>query len=181
MKVKNVNKSSINTKAQIKKAFVELIHEKKRIHDISVSELVRKVGINRSTFYTHYSDLFSVAADIESEVSKAVLDVETETKEDALNYIEYVCKTFYAHRQMYQLLLTSYESLKFLAKLRQEVYGKLLTVYEKYSEDRLISFRLAMFMDGMADQLIRYFKNKSAYDYDELTKNFVYCASKLFD
>ena len=49
------------TKAAIKEAFFEL-RRKKPIEKITVTELSRLAGINKATFYLHYSDIYSLAA-----------------------------------------------------------------------------------------------------------------------
>lgn len=180
MKVKNRNRSSLATRAQIKEAFVELMHEKKRISSISVSEIVKKVGINRTTFYTHYNDLYAVVADIESDVGKAVLEKDIDSKEEIPGYLEFVCDTFYENGKEYHMLLSSYESRYYLSRLRKDVCKKLLNVYRKYSDDELIEFKLEMFTDGMAEQLIRFFRSKSRYEFEELKKDLVTCALQLF-
>lgn len=179
MRVRDLNKSSINTKAQIKSAFVELMHEKKMINSVSVSELVQRIGINRTTFYTHYPDLYSVAKDIAEEVSTAALEMEIETKEDVPKYIETMFNNLYKNRNMYHLLLSSRESMYYLDKIRKEVCQKLLKVYEKYTDDQMVRFKLEVFTDGLEEQLVKYFKGKSDYDYDELKRNFISLALEL--
>lgn len=180
MRVKGVNKSSVGTRTKIKKAFVELLHEKKKLAEISVSELVRRVDINRSTFYAHYTDLGAVAAEIESDVTRAALDYELKTKEDVLAYIGSICTHFYENREMYSMLLSSRESMHSLAKLRKMICDKLLAVYRKNSSDAMIGFKLELLTDGMAEQFIRYFRGKSSYAFEELRDNFIRCADQLF-
>lgn len=50
---------------------MELV-ENNEISKISVSELASKALVNRSTFYLHYTDVQSVAADIENEISERI-------------------------------------------------------------------------------------------------------------
>ena len=59
MNVKN-NKRRKESQEKIEKAFVELlqIHE---IKDITVSDLIKMTGLNRSTFYANYMDIFDLA------------------------------------------------------------------------------------------------------------------------
>lgn len=180
MLVKGINKSSVNTKAKIKKAFVELMYEKKRIADISVSELTRRIDINRSTFYMHYTDLLAVSSDIENDVSKVTLDYAVETKEDVSRYIEAICDHFYENREIYSMLLSTRESMHSLARQRRIICDKLLRVYQKYSSDGLLVFKLELLTDGMAEQFIRYFRGKSEYSFKTIRKNFVECATQLF-
>ena len=47
------------TKAQLRAGLAKLMQEKS-IKEITVKELVEEVDINRSTFYLHYSDIYTV-------------------------------------------------------------------------------------------------------------------------
>lgn len=55
------------TKVNLKKAFWDL-YEKKRLEKITVAEICKKAGYNRSTFYDYYSDIFEVLDEIEEEL-----------------------------------------------------------------------------------------------------------------
>lgn len=66
-----IDKRIIKTRTSIKNAFMELV-ETTEISKISVSELAAKALVNRSTFYLHYTDVQSVANDIESEISERI-------------------------------------------------------------------------------------------------------------
>lgn len=63
MKVQFLNSSSLKTRELIKKAFAELLNEKKHLDKVTVTELVKKANITRSTFYTHYDNIYDVAQD----------------------------------------------------------------------------------------------------------------------
>ena len=63
MKVQCLNSSSIKTRNLIKKTFAELINEKKQLNKITVTELVKRAQLTRSTFYTHYDNIYEVAKD----------------------------------------------------------------------------------------------------------------------
>lgn len=53
------NQKFQSTHKAIMEALLELLHEK-NIQQVTVSELCRKVGINRSTFYLHFLDVYDV-------------------------------------------------------------------------------------------------------------------------
>lgn len=55
------------TKMLIRKAFLSLL-EKKPIQSISVKELCEEAGLNRGTFYSHYSDIYKLKEDIEEDM-----------------------------------------------------------------------------------------------------------------
>ena len=67
MKVQGLNSSSKKTRNLIKTTFAELMQEKKELNKITVTELVKRADITRSTFYTHYDDIYEVAKDYELE------------------------------------------------------------------------------------------------------------------
>ena len=67
MKVQCLNASSRKTRKLIKTVFAELMQEKKKLSKIKVTELVKRADITRSTFYTHYDDIYEVAKDYELE------------------------------------------------------------------------------------------------------------------
>ncbi|HCD69710.1 MAG TPA: hypothetical protein DEQ68_03700 [Ruminococcaceae bacterium] len=57
----------VRTKKAIKTAHLSLMEEKD-ISDITISELTRKAGINRRTFYTHYRSVSEIIDEIESDM-----------------------------------------------------------------------------------------------------------------
>lgn len=65
------DKRIIKTRTSIKNALMELA-QTLDISRISVSELAAKALINRSTFYLHYTDVQSVATDIENEIAERI-------------------------------------------------------------------------------------------------------------
>lgn len=59
MNIKN-NKRRRESQEKIEKAFVELL-QTRQIKDITVSDLIKVTGLNRSTFYANYLDIFDLA------------------------------------------------------------------------------------------------------------------------
>ncbi len=59
------------TITSIRKAFFELVLEK-NYNEISITELTERAGINRKTFYLHFSSLDDFVSEIEEEI---VLDI----------------------------------------------------------------------------------------------------------
>lgn len=67
----HTDKRIIKTRTHIKNAFMELVSTRE-MSKISVSELAEKALVNRSTFYLHYEDVPSVAADIEKDIANRI-------------------------------------------------------------------------------------------------------------
>ena len=59
MNVKN-NKRRRESQEKLEKAFIELL-QTRQVKEISVSDLVKATGLNRSTFYANYIDIFDLA------------------------------------------------------------------------------------------------------------------------
>lgn len=60
------------TETAIKNAFMEL-HSQKPIEKITVKELCRLAQINKSTFYTHYQDIYALSDAMQAETIDFVL------------------------------------------------------------------------------------------------------------
>lgn len=66
---KKIDRRVKYTRALLKEALIELLQEQ-HISKISVKALCEKADINRSTFYTHYGNQFSLLHQIQNEVKK---------------------------------------------------------------------------------------------------------------
>ena len=65
-KFKNDHRTRV-TKLLIRKAFTHLLKQKP-IQSISIKELCELAGINRGTFYTHYTDIYDLRSQMEEEM-----------------------------------------------------------------------------------------------------------------
>ncbi len=54
------NKRRQNTKEKIEKAFIDFLQDKE-ISQITVSDICKETGFNRSTFYANYNDIYDLA------------------------------------------------------------------------------------------------------------------------
>lgn len=60
-------KRSTQTRTRIKRALTELIHEK-GFDALTVSDITRRAGINRGTFYLHFVDKYDLLAQLEKDL-----------------------------------------------------------------------------------------------------------------
>lgn len=116
MKAKNVNRSSIKTRALIKSTFAEMLSEKKEINKITVTELVKRADINRGTFYSHYDDVYGVAEDYENElIDKFFDDARLIGSQDIDSFTDSFFDYIKKNNENYKLLCSSNDFL-FAAK-----------------------------------------------------------------
>ena len=73
MNTKN-NKRRRESQEKIEKAFVELL-QTRQIGEISVSDLVKETGLNRSTFYANYVDIFDLADKVREKLEREFSDL----------------------------------------------------------------------------------------------------------
>ena len=84
------NKRKKVSKQKIKRAFIELL-QTKEINEINITDLVKKAGINRSTFYINYIDIYDLADKIKEEMFNDVLELykeETIKQKHSYNYLK---------------------------------------------------------------------------------------------
>ena len=68
MNTKN-NKRRKDSQEKIEKAFVELL-QLHAISEITVSDLIKLTGLNRSTFYANYTDIFDLADQVRQKLEQ---------------------------------------------------------------------------------------------------------------
>lgn len=74
MKEIKSDKRSIKTRKAIKNALMELMCSRE-ISKITIKDIAIAADINRKTFYTHYTDVFSVLNDIENELMSKLINI----------------------------------------------------------------------------------------------------------
>ncbi len=67
-------KSAIRSRKMIREAFMQLLKEKD-IRKITVTDIITKADLNRTTFYAHYPDVKGITEEIENEVIDKMLEI----------------------------------------------------------------------------------------------------------
>lgn len=185
MKVQVLNSSSRKTRKLIKTVFAELMQEKKELNKITVTELIQRADIARSTFYTHYDDIYEVAKDYELETID-LLTCEAKilyTTQDILNYFDEIIVCLKNNEEIYKMLLSSNETLFFLEKLQkmaiEKVFSALQNIY--FDSNPYLELDVCFFINGVIAELLKYFRNQSLYDLDELLENIKKWYRKIFE
>lgn len=70
--------SALRSKSMIRSAFLELLREKS-FEKISVTDIVSRANINRSTFYAHYPDMIGLLDEIQAEIIARAQQIFQET------------------------------------------------------------------------------------------------------
>lgn len=108
------------TKSQLKQGLAQLMM-KKSINEISVKELVQTVDINRSTFYLHYSDIYSLLDEIEEELLNEIRHIiETHpmgVENNTFTFMEDIFKVLAENKEICRALMGDNGDASFIFKM----------------------------------------------------------------
>lgn len=125
------------TKLLIRKAFTELL-SRKPVENISIKELCDLAGINRGTFYNHYTDIFDLLNQIEDEMLidfQKALEPLLSSKEKYHNPVEISTEIFQCLKDNSDICIVTlgdYGDKKFALKLINLGREKCIESYSKY-------------------------------------------------
>ena len=175
MKAKNLNASSEKTRNQIRNTFAEILYEQRSINKITVTDLAQRAGINRSTFYLHYDDVYQVAEDIKNETLHAYFEeIEVSSSAQIESFFDQIYSYNREHDELFHLMFQSEEVTGFVHRL-----GKLCKdqIYSAMSKDpaiincELMELEISIVSDGLAMAFIRYYSNENgAADMGQIIK-----------
>lgn len=181
MKVKVLNASSKKTRNELRKAFAELLEEKKIIKNITIKELVNKAGITRATFYTHYDNIYEIAEEIQDDFIQVVFhNIDNlNSKETLRAQIERIANHLKENEEMYCMLLASDETLIFINRLNRLMTKNLSEFIIKHKcEDRQLDINF--YVDGITSISVKYFRNELNTSIDELSEYAIDLYERLF-
>ena len=159
------------THEKVKKIFLDLLNEKKTIDEITVSELAKKSGITRGTFYIHYKNAFDVAKEIEQEL---ILALESSTSqmisaEDFTIYLHQVFVFLEVNKDFYQKIFSSDSSLDFVSNLDRQINQTIQkTLNNRLAKNPTANLDVAFFVDGMMHMILKYFRGEISFSLSEI-------------
>lgn len=181
MKVKNLNSSSLKTKEAIRTAFAEMVKEKQDLNKITVTELVRRANINRSTFYLHYNDIYDIINELEESIMSSILKKTPRSRNELFSYLEDLLNLIQQNEPLYRKILATDSPICFLRKIRHEIAAKITAIPDIcQSQDPWFSMKVDIFVDGICEQVVYYFRGQRPYTYDEMKKGILACTRKVF-
>lgn len=168
MKVKNLNKSSLNTQRNIKGAFAILMAQKKELSSITVTDLVKIADITRSSFYNHYENIYDVAKDIQDDALSLVDfdEVDIDSPESIKRYLDKVITHLKENEEIYKLILSSPDPLIFIDKLNKLIYEKLDHIFPTKDKDK--ELKITFFTEGCINLFVKYFRGNLNKSLDEI-------------
>ena len=129
MDMKKRNRREEYTLRVIQETFLELLH-KQNVERISVGELCELAGINRSTFYRHYADVYALLDEICEDYFQKLftnLTMRSDPNPDDPRSATYqmilqACIITEEHKDIYQLLMFRQPTSRFQQKLNNAYF-----------------------------------------------------------
>ena len=121
------NQRIIITKRIFKEALVRIL-KKKTVDKVTVTELCKEAGINRATFYRHYSVPVDILTEIEEDITAgAAYNKLPSSVKELEEYVKHLCSYLDENADMIRLLIKNKSDyyLSFLIKKFYEVLLKL--------------------------------------------------------
>ncbi len=177
MKEGKVDKRVLKTKNAIFISFKELV-EQKDMADISISELTKKAGITRSTFYMYYNSVGDVRDDIENEIIARIDKILTEDEighslTNPYQLLSTVAEEITKQDQSNKYILSSSSSGRLLDKINDRIvdaYMKSLSANPASSgmDIKKAKYVVAFAVAGMTECFKIWFNHKSSLTLEEL-------------
>lgn len=106
------------TRRMLREGLLELL-ERKHIDDIRVSELCEISGINRATFYRHYTQPRDILQDIRQEIVQDVQVLDGQQGVDLVSWLKKLCQYFYDQRKLLCVLFETRTDEEFARMVSQ--------------------------------------------------------------
>lgn len=144
MNVKN-NKRRKESRSKIEAVFLDLIQDKE-LNKISVSEICKKSGLNRTTFYANYVDIYDLADSIRRTLEENYFQNYFEPNQD-YNYNSNSFLRLFRHIKENQLMYKTYFKLGYDSNYKIIDYSKDLAL--KHFNNRFIDYHCEFFRSGI--------------------------------
>lgn len=125
------------TKKSIINAFIEL-RSRKPLEKITIKELCEKALINKSTFYSHYADIYDLSDQLESEVVNSVMQnlPNPENIFDApAQFTKELFTSYLSQDALIQILFSGNRRSQLIFKIETELKNLVFGAHPEYEQD----------------------------------------------
>ena len=147
------NKKRKKSQDQIEKVFLQLI-QKKNIEEISVSMICEMAGLNRSTFYANYVDIYDLAEKIKNDIENefAQFQLSNNAKQDYDGYLN-----MFKYIKDNQIFFKTYFKLEEISMNVPTQYR--IELAEKYYDNKYIDYHIEFFRAGLNAVIKKWLNN----------------------
>lgn len=174
MEEKKRNRNALRSRALLRQAYLELIKTKKS-DQITVTELVREAGLNRATFYAHYTCIRDIVEEMQQDVLEKLEKVLKEFEypkffENPTQLLLQISIFLGDDENFYRTMLLYGEAGSFVSKLQELFFESMMndaSIPDSTKASKSFKLRLYYFAGGIVNVYISYFYGRldcSIYD-----------------
>ena len=138
------NKRKKESMERIEKAFIELL-QTKELNEISVSNICKRAGLNRTTFYANYTDIYGLADAIRDKLENEVSDLYREEVTQGFNSNDYL--KLFRHIKDNQIFYKTYFKLGYDNNYKIFQYD--IALARRHFQNRFIEYHMEFFKAGI--------------------------------
>lgn len=166
-------RNSERTKKWIRRAFAELIAEKKSINKITIKELAERADITKTTFYYHYDDIYGVVEELENELieelNATIEEILSKNPSDYAEYMKRILTFIKENEESYRLVINASDLAIFTSKLKNIFSKRMYAVetpffFSENPEKRAV--QVYFLVSACVDTVIRYLSGNLASSLD---------------
>lgn len=173
-------RNATRTRQWIRRAFTELMAEKKDINKITVTELAQRADISKTTFYYHYEDIYAVAEEFENELidqlTAVLSNLETVTTAETLDFSYYargILSFLKENEENYRMVLGASSPKLFVEKLKKSIAHQIAKIvpYRPFTADPTKwPVQVYFLTSACVDVVVEYFQGGFSVSLDTVTE-----------
>lgn len=163
------NKRKRESMERIEKVFIELL-QTKELNEISVSDICKRAGLNRTTFYANCTDIYGLADTIRDKLEVAVSDLYKEEVTHGFNSHDYL--KLFRHIKENQIFYQTYFKLGYDNQYKIIAYDTDLA--RVHFQNKFVAYHMEFFKAGITQTIKLWLKNgckESPEDLFEIIKS----------
>ena len=148
------NKRKREYMERIEKVFIELL-QTKELNEISVSDICKRAGLNRTTFYANYIDIYGLADAIRDKLENEVSGLYKDEITQRFNSHDYL--KLFRHIKDHQIYYQTYFKLGYDNNFKIFRYDTGLA--REHFQNRFIEYHMEFFKAGITQIIKLWLKN----------------------
>ena len=175
MAEKKEYRSARRSRRFIRQSFMELLKEKK-LEKITVTDIVNRADINRSTFYAHYADVRALMEEIQQEVVERSINLFREADflellRSPIPFLKKMVEIANENRELYTLLgkhVLAVSQIEQIKVMLVEKAMNLSTIPEEIRSQKNFEIRVNFFVGGIINVYQQYLMGSLDATTDEI-------------
>ena len=163
------NKRRKESMERIENVFVELL-QTKELDEIRVSDICKRAGLNRTTFYANYTDIYGLADAIRNKLENEVTDLYEDEITQRFNSNDYL--KLFRHIKDNQIFYQTYFKLGYDNEYKVIAYD--VNLAREHFHNQFVEYHMEFFRAGITQIIKLWLKNgcrESPEDMVEILKS----------